>query len=150
MIVMRPDLIYTVHMLPKNCQRLSTRAAASLTGALLYAYNTRSMKLTLGGNNTQIIGYADSNLASCRLSRLSLGSNVVYLGFGPVEWSTKKQILPTDATAVAELLAANKPTRTIQWLRWLLFETKIKEAIQNESSLIYSDNSSHCYAHQPS
>ena len=36
------------------------------------------------------------------------------LGCRPVEWGTKKQILPTDATAVAELVVANKPTTSIQ------------------------------------
>ena len=72
------------------------------------AYNTKWITLTLGERNTIITGYLDSNLAACKVSRLTLSAYVVYVGCGPVEWGTKKQALPTDATAIAELVAANK------------------------------------------
>ena len=92
MIVMRPDLVYAVHMLARFAQRPTMRATAALTRALLYAYNTKWITLTLGGRNTIITGYSDSNLAACTVSRLSLSAYVVYVGCGPVEWGTKKQL----------------------------------------------------------
>ena len=64
------------------------------------------MKLALGGNNNTITGYANANLVAYGLFRLSLSSYVVFIGCGPAEWGTKKQVLST----VAEFVAANKPT----------------------------------------
>ena len=85
MIIKRPDLMFAVNMLSRFSHRPTARAAARLTRALHYAYNIKRLKLTLGGNSTMITGYANANLAACRLSKLSLSSYVVFIGYGPVE-----------------------------------------------------------------
>ena len=129
MIIMRPDLMYVVHMLARFNNRQTTRAAATLTRALHYAYNTRQLCLTLGGKNANVTGYSDANFAACLLTRLSISSFIVYLGTGPIEWGTKKQCIPATSTAVAEIVATERPIRVIQWIRNLLHDTRIPSII---------------------
>ena len=75
------------------------------------------------------------------LTRLSISSFIVYLGTGPIEWGTKKQCIPATSTAVAEIVATERPIRVIQWIRHLLHDTRIPSIITKYSSYLYIDNS---------
>ena len=70
MIIMRPDLMYVVHMLSRFNNHQVVRAGATLTRAMHYVYNTRHLRLTLGGTKSIITGYSDSNFAACILTIL--------------------------------------------------------------------------------
>ena len=80
--------------------------------------------MTLGRINATVTGYSDANFAACLVS-------------GPIEWGTKPQVLPATTTAVAEIVATEKPIR--QWIRNLL--QRIRQVITNQSLFLYIDNS---------
>ena len=132
--------MYVVHMLSRFNNKQTTRAAATLTRALHYAFITRKLQITLGGINATVTGYSDGNFAACLVSRTSLSSSIVYLGTEAIEWGTKRQVLPATSTAVTEIVATEKPIRVIQWIRNLLHDTSIRHVITNQSSFLYIDN----------
>ena len=72
--------------------------------------------------------------------KLSLSSFIIYFGTGPIEWGFKRQILPTDSTAIAEIVAVNKPIRVIQWIRQFLKDTSIDHVITMQSSFLHLNN----------
>ena len=49
--------------------------------------------------------------------------------------------IPATSTAVAEIVATERPIRVIQWIRNLLHDTRILSIITKYSSLLYIDNS---------
>ena len=129
MIIMRSDLMYVVHMLARFNNRQTARAAATLTRALQYAYDTRQLYLTLEGTKAHVTGYSDANFAVCFRSVHLLC--ILELG------RSKKQFIPVTSTAVAEIVAI----RVIQWIRNLLHNTGISSIITNQGSFLYIDNS---------
>ena len=61
MNIMRPDLMYVVHML----SRFNNHQVMRATRAMHYAYNTRHLRLKLGETKPIITGCSYSNFAAC-------------------------------------------------------------------------------------
>jgi hypothetical protein len=137
---MRPDLSYVVGILAKFSNKPTRLACAAVTRVLQYMHNTRDMELILGGESARIIAYFDSDFAACLDTRCSIGAYYIFLGFGCVEWASKRAKVPANSTAEAEYIAANAPARSILWLRWLLKQTGIQAAITRYSSTLFGDN----------
>jgi hypothetical protein len=140
MICMRPDIAYAVSIVSKYCERPTMAACRAVTRILQYCLNTKDAKLTLGGLLPFIIAFFDSDWAADILSRRSYGGHIVFLGFGPVDWSSKMSKLVCNSTAEAEFIAANAPAKSIQWIRWLLHNTGISKFITRFSSALCGDN----------
>jgi hypothetical protein len=140
MICMRPDIAYAVSIVSKYCERPTMAACRAVTRILQYCLNTKDAKLTLGGLLPFIIAFFDSDWAADILSRRSYGGHIVFLGFGPVDWSSKMSKLVCNSTAEAEFIAANAPAKSIQWIRWLLHNTGISKFIARFSSALCGDN----------
>ena len=140
MICMRPDLAYAVGMLAHYSNKLNRAACAGMTQLLQFCYNTRDWTLKLGGHKARVTAYYDSDWAGDRELRRSTGGFLVYLGWGPIEWGSKRQRLPAQSTAEAEFIAANDPSRTILWVRWLLKQTGIVQVTSKYSSALFGDN----------
>ena len=150
MICMRPDLAYAVGILARYSNKVNRVACAGMTQLLQFCYNTRNYTLKLGGHRARITAYYDSDWAGDRELRRSTGAFVLYLGWGPVEWGSKRQRLPAQSTAEAEFIAENDPCRSILWIRWLLKQTGIKSVITSYSSAMFGDNTaSSDMAHNP-
>jgi hypothetical protein len=140
MICMRPDISYAVGLLARQTSKISGVACAGVTQLYQFCYNTRTLELALGGTRASIIGYFDSDWAGDRATRRSTGAYILFLGTGPVEWSSKVQRLPAQSTAEAEFIRANAPARSIMWMRSLLAQTEIPCLITNFSSTLFGDN----------
>ena len=140
MICMRPDIAFAVGLLARYSNKVSRVACAGVTQLLQYCYNTRSLRLVLGGIRATITAYCDSDWAGDRETRKSTGAYIVFLGTGPVEWASKLQRLPAQSSAEAEFIALNDPAKSIVWMRWLLKQTGISALVTEFSSTLFGDN----------
>ena len=140
MICMRYDICFAVGLMAKFSNKISKVATAGVTQMWHYCYNTRAKCLILGGISAYITAFSDSDWAGDKIDRKSYGSYVVYLGRGPIDWGSKQQRLVAQSTAEAEFIAMTAPAKTIQWLRWLLHQTKIESIITKYSSTLFVDN----------
>ena len=84
-----------------------------------------------------MIGYVDSDYATCKDSRRSVTGYVFYLAGGPVSWASRKQPSVTLSTTEAEFMAACAATQESLWLKMIL------EELQQEvprPMILYEDN----------
>ena len=103
-----------------------------------YLKGTRTLCLTLGGNNKiRLAGYTDSDWANCLDTWRSIGSYCNSLGSGLVSWNTKKQKTVAASSCEAEYVAAFKSAKEIVWLHSLLLRINFP---QSEATTINCDN----------
>ena len=84
-----------------------------------------------------MIGYVDSDYATCKDTRRSVTGYVFYLAGGPVSWASRKQASVTLSTTEAEFMAACAATQESLWLKMIL------EELQQEvprPMILYEDN----------
>lgn len=77
-------------------------------------------------NDLQLVGYCDSDWASCPLTRRSTTGYLMKLGSAPISWKTKKQITVSKSSSEAEYRAMNQAVSEIIWLRSLLSSLQIQ------------------------
>jgi hypothetical protein len=58
------------------------------------------------GSTFDVLGYSDSDYASCKVDRKNTTGTCQFLGRSLVSWSTRKKNLVTLSTAEAEYVAA--------------------------------------------
>jgi len=88
-----------------------------------------------------VSGWLHQGILRLRLGRRQRGAKVDWsFHLGPVAWGSKLQRLPAQSSGEAEYLAMNAPARAILWLRWLLFQTGIKDLITEYSSTLFVDS----------
>jgi len=82
----RPDVSYAISFLAKFNSKPTFLACKALWRLAKYLYNTREVKLTLGGGakGPYQVAYSDSDWASCKVTRKSRTGCIVFLGNGPV------------------------------------------------------------------
>ena len=88
-------------------------------------------------DNFQLIGYSDSDWASCLDDRRSTTGNVFMLGTGPISRCSKKQNVPALSTTEAEYIATTSTACQAVWMRRLLNDIGMK---QLEATPILCDN----------
>ena len=91
------------------------------------------------GENSDLIGFTDSNNAGDQDDRRSTSCYVFILGSGAVLWSSKKQSIVTLSTIEAEFVAASSCTCQAIWLKRILEELYFK---RQEPTAIFCDNTS--------
>lgn len=87
----------------------------------------------------QLLGYTDSDWASCADDRKSLSTNVFSLGSGVVSWSSKKQSTVALSSTEGEYIASTTATCQAIWLRRILEDLGF---IQREATTLFCDNKS--------
>jgi hypothetical protein len=88
---------------------------------LRYLKGARESCLVLGGTDTGLMGYADSDYAF-QADRHSISGYAFFLGGGAISWSSKRQSVIALSSTEAEYISLANATREAIWLRNLLGE----------------------------
>ena len=83
---------------------------------------------------------------------MSTGGFVIFLGLGPIAWGSEVQKSPAQSVQEAEYMAMNDPLKIMQWIRWLLSQTRVKKVLDTlcYSSAVFGDNTAaHALAENP-
>jgi hypothetical protein len=137
--VTRPDLSCSVSMLCQHMARPAERHLSAAKNVLRYLGSTRNYGITYGGVGAadldgfsrgggphgcggpdawpSLVGYTDSDWASCKDTRRSRHGYVYMLAGGAISWSSKLQKSVAVSTAEAEYVGAATAAREAKGMR---------------------------------
>lgn len=116
----RPDLALVASQLAQFLDCPGTLHWAAFKRVLRYLSHTRSLGLTLGGDDVELRAYSDSDYAGCPYTRRSVTGYVMLIGKGCVSWRAREQATVATSSTEAEYRAAYEATQEVVWLRQLL------------------------------
>jgi hypothetical protein len=94
------------------------------------------------GETIPLLGYVDSDYATCKDTRRSVTGYVVYLASGPVTWGSRKQTSVTLSSTEAEFMAACAAAQESIWLVRML--TELGQVVP-KPLVLFEDNQSCIY-----
>ncbi|KAJ4797516.1 Retroelement pol polyprotein-like [Rhynchospora pubera] len=119
--ITRPELSYAVHILAQFMQApLQVHYDAALRVVRYLKGNPGQGILLRTDSDLRLVGYCDSDWASCPITRRSLTGYFVMLGGSPISWKTKKQPTVSRSSAEAEYRSMATVTCELIWLKSLL------------------------------
>jgi hypothetical protein len=118
-VMTRPDIAFAVSNLSQYLDAPRTTHLHAVTRVFRYLSGTKELKLVLGGSDTTIVGYSDSDWAS-QIHRHSISGFAFFVGKGVVSWSSKKQPIITLSSTEAEYVALTHSSKDIIWIQKLL------------------------------
>lgn len=122
-ITTRPDIAFAVSYLSSfnNCYNDAHVQAAKRV--LRYLKGTKHLHITFGAqhySDTNISGYADSNLGGTLHDRRSVMGHIFFFGGGPIYWKSARQSVIATSSAEAEYRALTPAVQFSLWLQRLL------------------------------
>jgi Reverse transcriptase (RNA-dependent DNA polymerase)/gag-polypeptide of LTR copia-type/Integrase core domain/GAG-pre-integrase domain len=120
----RPDITSTVSKLTRYMSCPTVDHWNCLLGLLGYLKATKHMGIHLGKSD-EIVGYCDSDWATCEDTRRSQTGWVFMMYGGPICWQSKSQTTVATSTVEAEYQAASSAAREALWLRQLLADLDV-------------------------
>lgn len=119
--ITRPEITYSVHILSQFMQAPKQEHWDAAMRVLRYLKSSPGQGIILPkDNDLNLVGYCDSDWASCPLTRRSVSGYLMKLGSAPISWKTKKQTTVSRSSGEAEYRAIAHATSEIIWLRSLL------------------------------
>jgi hypothetical protein len=97
-------------------------------------------------SGSDLVAYTDADWVGCPNTRCSMSGYAVFLRDNLVSWSAERQTVVSRSSAEAEYRAVANGVAEATWLRQLLHEL---QAPPSRCTLIYCDNISAVYLHQP-
>lgn len=89
--ITRPELSYSVHILSQFMQAPKLEHWHAAIRVLRYIKSSPGQGIFLPkDNNLTLVGYSDSDWASCPIMRRSITGYLMKLGSVPISWKTKK------------------------------------------------------------
>jgi hypothetical protein len=120
-VMTRPDISFAVSNLSQYLDAPRTTHLHAVTRVFRYLSGTNNLKLVLGGLDSTVFGYSDSDWAS-QIHRHSISGFAFFVGKGVVSWSSKKQPIITLSSTEAEYVALTHSSKDIIWIHKLLTE----------------------------
>ncbi|CAH9064897.1 unnamed protein product [Cuscuta europaea] len=122
----RPDINYSVHILSQFMQAPRLAHWDAVIRVLRYLkYHPGQGVLLRRHSSLTLVGYCDSDWASCPTKRRSITGYFVTLGGSPISWRTKKQATVSRSSAEAEYRSMATLTCELLWLKSLLSSLRI-------------------------
>ncbi|PNX89752.1 putative copia-type protein [Trifolium pratense] len=136
--ITRPEITYAVHILSQFMQEPLQAHWEAAMRVLRYLKSSPGQGIILPReNNLELVGFCDSDWASCPLTRRSTSGYLMKLGEAPVSWKTKKQVTVSRSSSEAEYRAMAHAASEIIWLRNLLACLQVQ---CDSPTLLYCDN----------
>jgi hypothetical protein len=133
----RPDIAAAVNQVCRFMQDPGKPHWEAVKRILRYLKGTTENGLLLGGDSTDLAGYADADWAGDVDKRKSVTGYVFYLGQAPISWNSKLQPTVALSSTEAEYMALAAAAQEALWLRNLLKGMNVQ---QTNATTIYEDN----------
>ena len=118
-VMTQPDIAFTISNLSQYLNSPHTTHLHAVTRVFRYLFGTKDLKLVLGGLNSTIVSYSDSDWAS-QIHCHSISGYAFFIGSSVVSWSSKKQPIITLSSTEAEYVALTHSLKDIIWIHKLL------------------------------
>ena len=119
--VTRPNIAYSVHILSQFMHQPRTDHWDAALRVVRYLKGTPGQGILLRSDSDLTLqGWCDSDWAACPLTRKSLTGWLVFLGYSPISWKTKKQNTVSRSSAEAECRSMATITCELKCLKGLL------------------------------
>ncbi|XP_039135092.1 secreted RxLR effector protein 161-like [Dioscorea cayenensis subsp. rotundata] len=136
----RPDIDFVVGLLGRYLSNPGKDHWTAVKNILRYLKGTKDYMLTYKRvENLELIGYTDSDFASCADDRKSTSGYIFTLACGVISWKSSKQTLVTSSTMQAEFVACFGAATQAVWLRNLIAQMFIVDSV-NRPIQLYCDN----------
>lgn len=140
LIVTRPDIKYTVSLISRYMEQPKEVYLLAAERILKYLQGTIDFGILYKQREqTNLVGFSDSDFAGDPDDRKSTTGFVFLLGSGAVSWSCKKHQLVTLSTTKTEFVAATACAYQAIWLRKILGELHSPQTCPTH---LYCDNNS--------
>jgi hypothetical protein len=142
----RPDIMLSVCMCARFQANPKEYHLVAVKRILRYLVHTPNLGLWYPkGSKFNLLGYSDSDYASCKVDRKGTLGTCQFLGRSLVPWSSKKQNYVALSTADAGYVAASACCAQLLWMRQTLRDfrcrfTKILLLCDNESAIKLANN----------
>jgi hypothetical protein len=133
----RPDLGFAVSELSRFLSNPGKTHMDAAMHVLSYLAGTRLLGLKYSRDGGGIEAFVDSDWASCKDTRKSVGGHLFKLAGAAISWKCKRQAVVALSTSEAEFVAASKAAQEAMYLMRMLLE--LDEMI-NEGILMHEDN----------
>jgi len=123
----KPDIMFVVCLCARfqSCPEESNLKAAKRI--LKYLKGTISMGLWYPSHSPiHLVGYSDSDFASCKLDRKSTSGTCHLLGSSLISWRSKNQVCVALSTAEAEYVVVGSYCAQILWIKQQLEDFGLK------------------------
>ena len=134
----RPDISYAVTTVSRFSSNPGQIHWDAVRRIYRYLSGTKELKLTYGGVESVLAGYADAD-GSMAEDRRAVSGYAFLIDGGAVSWSSKRQEIVSLSTTESEYVAATHASKEALWLRSLI--SQIFEPI-TEPTTLFSDNQS--------
>jgi hypothetical protein len=138
MVSTRPDLAYSVSYLARYLSHHDQRHMSAAYQVLRYLRSTTNVGITFDSASAlQLIGYSDSDWASCTETRRSTTGFIFFLSGGPISWKSKLQPTVALSSSEAEYMALSTAAQEAIALQALLADFGVN---YDSGVTIYEDN----------
>jgi hypothetical protein len=120
-VMTHPNIAFAVSTLSQYLESPRTTHLIAVTRVFCYLSGTKSLKLILGGDYSNLTRYSDADWAS-HTHRHSISGFVYFVGIGAVTWSSKKQPIVTLSSTEAEYVVLTHASKDSLWIHKLLTE----------------------------
>ena len=145
----RPDIMYSVNILSQFQSNPGVKHWNCLLKLLGYLRYTKDYKLELSKVETlNLKCYSDSDFASNRDDRISMGGYIVFLDNTPISWKSFKQKCVSLSTMEAEFVTLTESSKELIWLKNVL-ENKCLNLNLKDCTLYCDNQASINFANSP-
>ncbi|KAL2251350.1 UNVERIFIED_CONTAM: Retrovirus-related Pol polyprotein from transposon TNT 1-94 [Sesamum indicum] len=140
MVCTRPDIAYAISCLSRYMANPGPPHWEALKWLLRYLHGSKNVGILFAkrSENTQLVGYVDSNYGNDRDSRKSTTSYIFTLCESCISWKSQLQHIVPLSTTEAEYIATIEAFKEAIWLEGLIKEI----GASNEKLTVYSDSQS--------
>ncbi|KAL2238396.1 UNVERIFIED_CONTAM: Retrovirus-related Pol polyprotein from transposon TNT 1-94 [Sesamum indicum] len=140
MVCTRPDIAYAISCLSRYMSNPGPPHWEALKWLLKYLHGSENIGIRFSkrSENTQLVGFVDSNYANDRDSRKSTTSYIFTFCGSCISWKSQLQHIVALSTTEAEYIATTEAFKEAIWLDGLIKEI----GFSNNKLTVYSDSQS--------
>ncbi|KAL2247829.1 UNVERIFIED_CONTAM: Retrovirus-related Pol polyprotein from transposon TNT 1-94 [Sesamum indicum] len=137
MVCTRPDIAYAISCLSRYMSNPGPPHWEALKWLLKYLHGSENVDILFSkrGENTQLVGYVDSDYANDWDSRKSTTSYIFTFCGSGISWKSQLQHIVVLSTIEVEYIATTEAFKKAIWLDGLIE----KIGFSNEKFTVYSD-----------